>query len=134
MALVPTLIVLGVLVMIVLGVYVILTLIQLRQTLRRIDSLVVNTDRELTPLLINLRETSEHLKTSVIQLQNGMQRAEGLLEALGAVGDSISAVNEAMRGGVSRYLGQIMAIWSGIKIASQFFRRPQPEEETVEGE
>lgn len=117
---------------VVLVVYLVLTLIQLRRTLVRIDEFVVNTDRELTPLLASLRESSERLKEMLGQLQQGVRRAEGLLEAIGEVGDTIHAVNDAIRNGVHRYLDQILAMWAGIKTFSKFFR--QHHTETEEGE
>jgi len=113
---------------VVLVVFLLVVLVQLRRTLQNIDDLVVNTNRELTPLLSNLRESSERIKTMVGELQHGMRRAEGLLEALGEVGDSVHAVNEALRGGVIRHLQQGAALWTGIKVFSRFFRKHRHEE------
>ena len=74
--------------------YVVWTLVQLRRTLQRVDEIIINTERELTPLLANLRETSERIRISTVHLQKGAYRAEGLLEAIGEVGDSLRSVNE----------------------------------------
>lgn len=103
--------------------YVVWALIQFRRTLQRVDELIVNTERELTPLLSNLRESSESLRGSVAHLQKGVERAETLLEAIGEVGDSIHAVNEFMRNGTKKYLYQGMALWSGLQAFRKYFSK-----------
>lgn len=113
---------------VVLVVYLVLMLIQLRRTLQRLDGMLVHTERELIPLLSDLREVAERLKDSAIHLQTGARRAADMMEALGEVGDSIHAVNAALRNGVDRYLNQGLALWAGIKAVTKLFRKSQPAE------
>lgn len=113
----------AVIVFAVLAAYVIWTLEQLRRTLQRIDEMIINTEREMTPLLSNLRESSEHIRATIVQMQKGVNRAEGLLEAIGEVGDSIHDVNEFLRSGTRKYLHQGMALWSGFKVFRNYFEK-----------
>lgn len=115
----------AVLAFVVLVGYVVWTLIQLRRTLQRVDEMIVNTERELTPLLANLRESSELIRISIVHLQKGVNRAEGLLEAIGEVGDSLRSVNDVLRSGTRQYLSQGMALWSGFQAVRNYFKRPQ---------
>lgn len=108
---------------IVLVGYVIWAMLQLRRTLQRVDEMIVNTERELTPLLANLRESSERMNNSIVHLENGFTRAGGLLEAIGEVGDSLHSVNELVRGGTRQYLNQGMVLWSGFQAFRNYFKR-----------
>lgn len=108
--------------------YVVWTLIQLRRTLQRVDEMIVNTERELTPLLANLRESSDRIRISVIHLQKGVYRAEGLLDAIGEVGDSLKSVNNFLRNGTSQYLNQGVALWSGFQAFRSYFKRSKETE------
>lgn len=108
---------------IVLVGYVIWVMLQLRRTLQRVDEMIVNTERELTPLLANLRESSERMNNSIIHLEKGVTRAGGLLEAIGEVGDSLHSVNEFVRGGTRQYLNQGMVLWSGFQAFRNYFKR-----------
>ena len=103
--------------------YVVWAMVQLCRTLQRIDEMIVNTERELTPLLANLRESSESMRTSVDHLKRGVIRAEGLLEAIGEVGDSIHSVNEFLRSGTQQYLNRGMVLWSGFQAFRNYFKR-----------
>lgn len=103
--------------------YVVWALKQFCRTLQRMDEMIVNTERELTPLLANLRESSERIRDSVVHLQKGVIRAEGLLEAIGELGDSLHNVNEVLRSGTRQYLNQGMALWSGFQAFRNYFKR-----------
>lgn len=113
---------------VVLVCYAVMTLIQMRRTLQRMDEMMVNTERELTPLLGNLRESSDRIKISVVHLQKGIYRAEGLLEAIGEVGESIRSVNDLLRSTSGRSLNQGMALWAGFQAFRKFFKKPQETE------
>lgn len=118
-----SLVLIAVLAFVVMVGYIVWTLVQLRRTLQRVDEMIVNTERELTPLLANLRESSERIRISTVHLQKGIGRAEGLFEAIGEVGDSIHKVNEFLRTGTSQYLSQGMALWSGFQAFRSYFKR-----------
>lgn len=115
----------AVLAFVVLVVYLVLTLNQLRRTMQRVDELVVNTDRELTPLLATLREASEQVREATVHLKRGSVKAESVLEAIGEVGDTIRSINQTVRGSACNTINQGMALWAGIKAFRNFFTRPQ---------
>ena len=103
--------------------YVVWALMHFCRTLQRIDEMLVNTERELTPLLANLRESSERMRNSVVHLERGVIRAGGLLEAIGEVGDSLHNVNDFLRSGTQQYLNQGMVLWSGFQAFRNYFKR-----------
>jgi uncharacterized protein YoxC len=114
----------AVIALVVLVGYVVWAIVQLSRTLQRVDTMIANTERELIPLLTNLRESSESMRNSVDHLQKGVIRAEGLLESIGEVGDSIHSVNEFLRGGTRHYLHQGMVLWSGFQAFRNYFKKP----------
>ena len=103
--------------------YVVWAMVQLCRTLHHFDEMIVNTERELTPLLANLRESSESMRTSADHLKKGVIRAGGLLEAIGEVGDSIHSINEFLRSGTQQYLNRGMVLWSGFQAFRNYFKR-----------
>jgi uncharacterized protein YoxC len=103
--------------------YVVWATLQLCRTLQRVDEMIVNTERELMPLLANLRESSERMHNSVVHLEKGVIRAGGLLEAIGELGDSVHNVNEFLRSGTRQYLNQGMVLWSGFQAFRNYFKR-----------
>lgn len=115
--------VIAVIAFVVLVGYVVWALRQFYRTLQRIDEMIINTERELTPLLANLREASERMHNSVVHLEKGAIRAAGLLEAIGEVGDSLHNVNDFLRSGTRQYLNQGMALWSGFQAFRNVFTR-----------
>lgn len=115
--------IIAVIALVVLVGYVVWAMVQLCRTLQRIDEMIVNTERELTPLLANLRESSESMRTSVDHLKKGVIRAGGLLEAIGEVGDSIHSVNEFLRSGTQQYLNRGMVLWSGFQAFRNYFKK-----------
>jgi uncharacterized protein YoxC len=119
----PSLALIAVIAFVVLVGYVVWAMVQLCRTLQHVDEMIVNTERELTPLLVNLRESSESMRVSVDHLKKGVIRAGGLLEAIGEVGDSIHSVNEFLRSGTRQYLNQGMVLWSGFQAFRNYFKR-----------
>ena len=113
----------AVIALVVLVGYVVWAMVQLCRTLQRVDEMIVNTERELTPLLASLREASERMNNAVAHLEKGAIRAGGLLEAIGELGDSIHSVNEFLRSGTQQYLNQGMVLWSGFQAFRNYFKR-----------
>lgn len=114
----------AVIALVVLVVYLIMTLLQLQRTLKRVDTLLDNTERELIPLLVNMRQVSEQLKESTDYLKSGIHQAWHLLEVIGETAESI----QNMRHNFSRYFHRALAAFAGFKMLGRFFK-PQHAEE-----
>lgn len=114
----------AVIALIVLVGYVVWAMVQLCRTLQHLNVMIVNTERELTPLLASLRQSSERMHNSAIHLEKGVIRAGELLEAIGEVGDSIHSVNDFIRSGTRQYLNQGMVLWSGFQAFRNYFKKP----------
>ena len=113
----------AVIALVVLVGYVVWAMVQLCRTLHRLEEMIVNTERELTPLLASLRESSESMRNCVVHLEKGVIRAGNLMEAIGEVGDSIHSVNEFLRSGTQQYLNRGMVLWSGFQAFRNYFKR-----------
>ena len=113
----------AVIALVVLVGYVVWAMVQFCRTLHRLEEMIVNTERELTPLLANLHESSESMRNCVVHLEKGAIRAGTLMEAIGEVGDSIHSVNEFLRGGTRQYLNRGMVLWSGFQAFRNYFKR-----------
>ena len=113
----------AVIALVVLVGYVVWAMVQLCRTLHRLEEMIVNTERELTPLLANLHESSESMRNCVVHLEKGAIRAGNLMEAIGEVGDSIHSVNEFLRSGTQQYLNRGMVLWSGFQAFRNYFKR-----------
>jgi uncharacterized protein YoxC len=103
--------------------YVVWALVHFSRTLHRVDEMIINSERELTPLLANLRAASERMNNSAAHLEKATIHAGGLLEAIGEVGDSIHSVNEFLLSGTRQYLNQGMVLWSGFQAFRNYFKR-----------
>ena len=94
-------------------------LLQLRRTAQEADALMSELRRELVPTLREFRETAERLNRASASIESGAEKAGGLLESLGEVGDSIHSVNNFLHRDMARYVGNAAGLWLGIRAASK---------------
>lgn len=106
------------------AVFLIRTLTQVSRTVRNLDTLLNNLDKEIIPLVRNLKETSENVNQLLCQAQERLNQIEGLFQTLKESGQIFSLVNRIMRGGVTSGLVNLAGLAVGIKTAGQtFFKR-----------
>lgn len=97
-------------------------LVQVRNTMQHVDEFVREAQRDLLPMLRELREASERVNRAAANVEQGSGRVGDLLESLGEVGDSIHSVNSLVQGGVGRSLGSMTSVWSGFRAAAKAIR------------
>ena len=98
--------------------YLIPTILQVKRTVAQSERMLSRVNNELPSLLKDIRETSENVRTMTDQAKVGVDRASGLFNAMGDMGQTIHQVHGAVRGkGGSFFLG-LTSVLAGIKAAS----------------
>lgn len=96
-------------------------LIQARNTAQRLDEFLRDAQRDLLPMLREMREAAERLNRTSGKLEEGANKAAALADSLEEVGDSIHSVNSFLRHDVGRYAGNLAGLWLGLRSASKVF-------------
>jgi uncharacterized protein YoxC len=107
--------------LLVLVIFLVPMLIQARNTAQRVDDFLREAQRDLLPMLRELRETSEHLNRAAGKVEEGVGKAAFLADSLEEVGESIHSANSFLRHGVGRYAGNLAGLWLGMRSASKVF-------------
>lgn len=110
----------GILLLIVV-IFLVPMLIQIRNTAHRVDELLRDAQRDLVPILRDLRETSERVNRASGKLEEGVGKAAALADSLEEIGGSIHNVNSFLRHDVGRYAGNLAGLWLGLRSASKVF-------------
>ena len=110
----------------VLVVFLIRVLTQVSKTVRSLDSLFNNLEREIIPLVRNLKETSENLNQLLCQARERLNQIEGLFLTLRESAQIFSLINRVMRGGVTSSLVNLAGLAVGIKTAGYTFLKRKP--------
>ncbi|MBI5603463.1 MAG: DUF948 domain-containing protein [Deltaproteobacteria bacterium] len=106
------------------AVFLIRALNQVSRTVRNLGTLVNSLETEITPLVRNLRETSENINGLLVQTQERLNQLEGLFLTLKESAQIFSMINRIFRGGVTPTLVNMAGLAVGIKTAGQsFFKR-----------
>ena len=98
------------------AVFLIPTLLHLKNTLQKFDQFVGEAQRDVLPMLRELREISE-------KVNRASDDAGKLMESLGEVGDTIHSANKFLHHDVGRLLGNAAGFWLGIRGASKAFSK-----------
>jgi uncharacterized protein YoxC len=96
-------------------------LIQLRQTLKVAEDTLTVTGRRVDEALIKLSLTLDNVNRATTELEHGVRRISGLLEALGTAGDAITKVRASV-GSVASMAMSIGGLLAGV-VRSAFSRR-----------
>jgi uncharacterized protein YoxC len=110
----------------VLVIFLIRVLNQLSRTVHSLDSLISNLEREIIPLVRNLKETSENVNQLLSQAQERLHQIENLFLTLKESAQIFSLINRIMRGGVASSLINLTSLAVGIKTAGNTFLKRKP--------
>lgn len=110
-----------VILLLIIVIFLVPMMIQLKNTSQRFDEFIREAQRDLLPMLRELRETSEHLNRASGKVEEGVSKAAALADSLEEVGDSIHSVNSFLRHDVGRYAGNLAGLWLGFRSASKVF-------------
>jgi len=107
--------------MLIIVIFLVPMMIHIKNASQRFDQFLRETERDLFPMLRELREASERINRTSAKAEEGVGKAVGLAEALEEVGESIHGVNSFLRHDVGRYAGNLAGLWLGFRSASKVF-------------
>jgi uncharacterized protein YoxC len=104
--------------------FLIRTLIQVNRTVRNLETFLDSLEKEITPLVRNLKETSESVNHIMTQTQERFNQMEALFQTLKESARIFSVINKVLNGGVTSTLVNLAGLTVGVKAAGQsLFKR-----------
>ena len=104
--------------LVLLGVFIIPTIIEIRKTLSALRSLISNTDVELKPVLKELQDTLAELKIITEGVATKVDDVKIFMDAVGDTGRNIRTINAAI-GSVAHAAATSSAWLTGVKVAGK---------------
>lgn len=106
-------------VVILVALFLVPTLIQIKSTVQRVDGLVQEAERDLLPMLKELRETSEHVNKASKEAKEGLEKSAPIFQTLGDVGQIAHRYTGFAKGDAGQHAGNIIGMWLGFRAASK---------------
>lgn len=106
---------------VVVALFLVPTLIQMKATAQRVERLVEETEREVFPVMRQFRDTAENLNRISRDAQEGLEHAAPLLESMSEIGQFLQRLTGAARGDLGQYAGNALGLWLGFRAASKVF-------------
>jgi uncharacterized protein YoxC len=104
--------------------FLIRTLIQVKRTIANLETFVNSLEKEITPLVRNLKETSESVNHILTQTQERFNQMEALFQTLKESARIFSVINKVLNGGVTSTLVNLAGFTVGVKAAGRsLFKR-----------
>jgi uncharacterized protein YoxC len=104
--------------------FLIRTLTQVNRTVRNLETFLDSLEKEITPLVRNLKETSESVNHIMTQTQERFNQMEALFQTLKESARVFSVINRVLNGGVTSTLVNLAGLTVGVKAAGQsLFKR-----------
>lgn len=104
--------------------FLIRTLTQLSRTISNLNTFLNSLEKEITPMVRNLKETSETMNHVLSQTGERLNQLEGLFQTLGESARAFSIINRVMNRGINPTLVNLAGLAVGVKTAGKFlFRR-----------
>lgn len=108
--------------LVLIAAFLVPLLIQARNTAQRIDEFLHEAQRDLLPMLREMREASE-------RLNKASANAGNLVESMSEAGETIHRVNEFLQHDMGRYVGNAAGLWLGIRAASKVFLKQMKQQQ-----
>ena len=110
----------------VVAVFLIKALIQVSRTINNLNAFLNSLEKEINPLVRNLRETSESLNGILAQTRERLNLLDGLFKTVKESSQIFNLVNRIMRGGITPTLVNLAGLAVGVKTAGQtLFKRKE---------
>jgi uncharacterized protein YoxC len=110
----------------VVAFFLIRTLIQVSRTMGNLEMFLNSLEKEITPLVHNLRETSESMNGILAQTRERLNQLEGLFKTLKETTQIFNMINRVMRGGITPTLVNLAGLAVGVKTAGRtLFKRKE---------
>lgn len=101
------------------GFFLVRALIQISKTVNNLSILVNSLEKEITPLVRNLRETSESLNSILAQTRERLNQLDILFKTVKEAIPVFSLINRIMRTGITPTLVNIAGLAVGLKTAGR---------------
>jgi uncharacterized protein YoxC len=106
--------------------FLIRTLIQVSRTVSNLNSFLNSLEKEVTPLVRNLKETSESMNGILAQTRERLNQMETLFQTVKEATSVFSMINRIMRSGITPTLVNLAGLAVGVKTAGQsLFKRKE---------
>lgn len=105
--------------------FLIRTLIQVNRTLRNLGGMLNSLEKEIIPLVRNLKETSESINHLLNQTQERLNQTEALFLTLKESARIFTVINRVINSGVSSTLVNLAGLAVGVKTAGKTFFKPK---------
>lgn len=104
---------------VVIALFLIPTLIQIKSTAQRVERLAEETEREIFPVVRQLKETSENCNKMSRDARRGFEELEPFIESVGDVGQFLHRFTGVARGDLGQSTGNALGLWLGLRAASK---------------
>jgi len=108
---------------VVVAFFLIRTLIQISRTVRNLETFLNSLEKEITPMVRNLNETSETMNHVLAQTGQRLNQLEGLFQTLRESARVFSIINRVMNIGINPTLVNLAGLAVGVKTAGKFLIR-----------
>ena len=110
----------------VVAFFLIRTLIQVSRTVSNLNTFLNSLEKEITPLVRNLKETSESMNGILAQTRERLNQLEGLFKTLKESTQIFYIINRIMRSGITPTLVNLAGLAVGVKTAGRsLFKRKE---------
>jgi hypothetical protein len=110
----------------VVAFFLIRTLIQVARTANNLNTFLNSLEKEITPLVRNLKETSESMNGILAQTRERLNQLEVLFKTLKESAQIFNLINRVMRSGITPTLANLAGLAVGVKTAGRtLFKRKE---------
>lgn len=99
--------------------FLIKTLIQVTKTIGNLQTFLNSLEKDVTPLVRNLKETSESINQVLTQTQDRLNQLEVLFQTLKESARAFSVVNRIVNSGVTSTMVNLAGLAVGVKTAGK---------------
>lgn len=104
--------------------FLIRALNQVKRTIANLENSIKSLEKEVTPLVKNLKDTSESVNHILAQAQERFNQMEALFQTLKESARIVSVINRVLNGGVTSTLVNLAGLTVGVKAAGRtLFKR-----------
>ncbi len=108
-------------VFILIALFLIPVLLQIKNTVHRMELFMADIQRDLTPLLEDLRETTKYVRNITMEAQRDMEKVGPVFDSLEEAGTMVNNIAGFLNSGVTRTVGKSVGTWMGLRAARKAF-------------
>ncbi len=106
-------------VFILIAIFLIPLLVQIKNTMQRTEEFIGLAQREILPVVRDLKETTENLKKISLEVEKDVARLQPLFQSMEEAGGLLHRATGFLQGEATRYVGRSIGTWLGMRAASK---------------